>query len=488
MFTIQEAKGLEYENIILYNFLSEEELRYREISKSVTIEDLEEDLQFSRAKDKTDKSLEIYKFYVNSLYVALTRAIKNLYWIESRPKQHLLNLIGLTQAQSTLEMVAVNSSQDDWRQEAHKLELQGKQEQAAQIRKDILKQKTPGWQVIRGDRLEILKRKALDENNKKAKLELFEYGLVYGNRNILNALVKIDFKPALKQDKGLQPLLQKHYAVYNLKKPGAVLKLINQYGSDFRNQFNQTPLMAAAWTGSIEVINALIEQGADTTKIDGNGFTAFQIALSQADISENYATNKLAFIYDKLAPASMSIQVDGHLMKLDKQHMEFFMLNMMIALFYRELPKRIINIGGAFSTQDLLSATKHIPESVLVGHRKKRAYLSSILSKNEVNKEDKNNRKLFIRIKRGSYLFNPQLSIKIEDNWINIYDLLSIDKLAHIQMPEQSWCPFDLNERIVGVLEHNKTILKEQLQANGKVGNTDHPFHFDDQGMKSFEW
>ncbi len=53
--------------------------------------------------------------------------------------------------------------------------------------------------------------------------------------------------------------------------------------------------MAAAWTGSIEMINALVEQGADITKIDGNGFTAFQVALSEADISENYATTHNKF-------------------------------------------------------------------------------------------------------------------------------------------------------------------------------------------------
>ena len=95
IFTIQEAKGLEYENIILYNFLSQEETRYRDISKGVDAADLQHDLKYARGKDKTDKSLEIYKFYINALYVALTRAIKNLYWIESQPKQALLDLLGL---------------------------------------------------------------------------------------------------------------------------------------------------------------------------------------------------------------------------------------------------------------------------------------------------------------------------------------------------------------------------------------------------------
>ncbi|TXK92711.1 hypothetical protein BMR02_16445, partial [Methylococcaceae bacterium HT1] len=172
--------------------------------------------------DKTDKSLEVYKFYINSLYVALTRAIKNLYWIESAPKQQLLGLIGLDNAQATLEIADSNSSLDDWRQEAHKLELQGKQEQAERIREEILKQKTPNWTVISGDSLAALKEKAFEQDNKKAKLELFEYALVYEDRKLLNALIRADFKPAKNPDKGLQLLQQKHYATYSFKKPDAV--------------------------------------------------------------------------------------------------------------------------------------------------------------------------------------------------------------------------------------------------------------------------
>lgn len=464
VFTIQEAKGLEYENIILYNFLSQEEPRYREICSGVAAEDLQKDLKFSRVKDKTDKSLEVYKFYVNSLYVALTRAIKNLYWIESSPNQKLLTLLGLTDAQATLEMADNNSSLDDWRQEAHKLELQGKQEQAERIREEILKQKTPNWHVITGDHLETLKTNALLDNNKKAKLELFEYALVYEDRNLLNALIKTDFKPASHPDKGLHLLQQKHYAAYSFKKPDAALKQINDYGPDFRNLFNQTPLMVAAWTGNVSVIKALFDQGADPEKIDDNGLTAFQIALSLADRDEKYASKKLPEIYHLLEPTSMSIQIDGRLIKLDKHHMEFFMLNMMIALFYRALPEKIMHLGGAFSTQDFIDAIQPIPNSILPERRKKRAYLSSILSKNEVDKDDKNNRKLFMRVKRGSYLFNPNLSIKVEGEWVNIYELLSIDKLALRHKQQQQWWNIDVNEHLAKVLEYNKTLIRNQLE------------------------
>ncbi|MDX8128062.1 UvrD-helicase domain-containing protein [Methylomonas sp. OY6] len=445
IFTIQEAKGLEYENIILYNFLSQEEARYREISKGVEAADLHHDIKYARGKDKTDKSLEIYKFYINALYVALTRAIKNLYWIESQPKQALLDLLGLGEAQASLQLASQNSSLDAWRLEAHKLELQGKQEQAERIRSEILKQKTPNWQVIDTTTLPELKQKALVGNDKNAKLALFEYALVYEDLDIINSLLKADFKAAKQPDKGLQLLQQKHYSAYSFKKPDAVLKQVDQYGADFRNLFNQTPLMVAAWMGNAEAIKALVELGADTEKVDSNGLTAFQIALAQSDRSEAYAKKKVAEFYLHLKPNSMSIQVDGKLVKLDKHTMEFFLLNLMIALFYRVMPFKLHYRIEGFSTQDFIDAVQHIPTTILPERRKQRAYLSSILAKNEIDKDDKHNRKLFYRVMRGAYIFNPKLAIRVEGEWVNIYDLLSIDKLMPQYETKQDWWRADYN-------------------------------------------
>jgi hypothetical protein len=460
VFTIQEAKGLEYENIILYNFLSQEEARYREIGKGVSPADLEQDIKYARAKDKTDKSLEVYKFYINALYVAITRAVKNLYWIESSPKQSLLELLGLRDAQGSLQLANQNSTLDAWRQEAHKLELQGKQEQAERIRNEILKQKTPDWQVITAEALVDLKRKAFEGNDKNAKITLFEYALVYEDRDIINSLLKAEFKAAKQPGKGLQMLQQKHYGAYSFKKPDAVLKQADQYGPNFRNVFNQTPLMVAAWMGNVEVIKVLFELGADTEKVDGNGLTAFQIALAQSDRSDAYAKKKLADIYELLEPTSMSIQVDGRLVKLDKNSMEFFMLNLMIALFYRVMPKKMTYRLDGFATQDFIDAVRHIPGSVLPERRKQRAYLSSILSKNEVSKDDRHNRKLFYRMRHGAYIFNPNLALKVEDEWVNIYDLLAIDRLAPAHRVKENWWHRDYNE----LAEQRMDAIKESLK------------------------
>jgi len=69
LFSIHEAKGLEYENIILVNFISNNSREFSQIAKGISKNDLaNEQIAFSRGKDKSDKSLDAYKFYINSLY------------------------------------------------------------------------------------------------------------------------------------------------------------------------------------------------------------------------------------------------------------------------------------------------------------------------------------------------------------------------------------------------------------------------------------
>ena len=94
IFTVQEAKGLEYDNIIIYNFVSNEK-NYTDITKGADRSFLDADFKYARVKDKTDKSLEIYKFYINALYVAITRSICNVYIIEPNPSHKFLRLLGI---------------------------------------------------------------------------------------------------------------------------------------------------------------------------------------------------------------------------------------------------------------------------------------------------------------------------------------------------------------------------------------------------------
>lgn len=99
IFSVQEAKGLEYENVILVNFISNERAVFSDIADGVKASDLEGALKYMRAPDKTDKSLEVYKFFVNSLYVAITRAVKNIYLIEKDVEHPLIKLLGVNDSQ-----------------------------------------------------------------------------------------------------------------------------------------------------------------------------------------------------------------------------------------------------------------------------------------------------------------------------------------------------------------------------------------------------
>ena len=375
IFSIQEAKGLEYDNIILYNFTSADEERFREITRGISAEDVfEDDLRYARAREKSDKSLEIYKFHINALYVAITRAVENLYLIEAHPGQRLFEVLGLKLWEDRLDLADQGSSLEEWRQEARRLELQGKQEQADEIRTQILKLKPVPWEVLHGESLRTLERQAFEKDDKKAKLLLFEYALVYQDRNRMHALAERGFRPATQPEKGIKPLNQKYFLPYDVKKPDAMLRQVDQYGVDFRNPFNQTPLMIAARLGNDDQVARLVELGADTGLINNVGFNAFHIALEQACIDAHYAARKLAGVYEKLAPLDMVIQVDGRLVKLDNRLMEFLLLNLMMAMFYTRLGDNIVRFGGgAFSSGDFVEVLRHFPDALVPARRKQRA-------------------------------------------------------------------------------------------------------------------
>ena len=436
IFSIQEAKGLEYENIILYNFSSQDEQRFREITQGVTQADMQGELTYGRAKNKQDKSLEIFKFHINALYVAITRAVANIYFVESRPKQSLFHLLGL-QVSKDLQIQQQDSSIEDWRQEAHKLELQGKQEQAEEIRERILKLKQVSWEVLDIDNAQKLHQKVIEQGNKKDKLQLFEYALIYSDQKCLNTLIKSNFAPASNPQKGISLLNKKYFIVYESKNPATALKKVDTYGVDFRDQFNQTPLMIASRLGNQLLTHKLIEIGADQEQRNNAGFNAFHIALEQAAINPRYAKNKLAELFPLLEPDEMVIQVDEKLIKLDNHLMEFLMLNLMIAMYYSHLGSKIAQgmasaiESSAIESSDIENILASFPDKILPPRRKKRAYISSILSKNEHSKDGKYNRKLFHRIKRGNYIINPQLSVKVQGEWRNIYELLPLEQLDH---------------------------------------------------------
>ena len=424
IFSIYEAKGLEYDNVILYDFISSDEKAFRDIAEGVTSHDLEGEFIYSRVKDKTDRSLEIYKFFINALYVAITRAIKNVYVIESIPQHPLLDLLGL---KPTTEWIAIpnqESSIEEWQKEAARLDLQGKKEQAETIRNTLLQNQKVPWTVVSSDYLMQLSEKALnpEKKNKEARLLLFEYAMHYHQDKIIEALARVGFAPALKPKRDYDLLERKYLMSYASSNTLPILRQVASYGVDFRTVFNQTPLMVASYFGNIPLVKQLIEKAADVHLLDNRGRNAFQIAFQKACSDKRYAQDKFSLLYEMLSAMPISLQVENKLIKLDPQRMEFFLLNALMAIASQKRGNHLIH--STFKVDDFLQALAHFPENILPERRKHRAYLSSLLAKNEVNRQDVYNRKLFLRVRRGHYSLNPAILIKLQNHWRNIYTLL----------------------------------------------------------------
>ncbi len=442
VFSIQEAKGLEYDNIILFNFVRDEEKVFREIAADIDPAQLEGDtLNYARSKNKRDKSLEVYKFYINALYVAMTRAVNNLYIIEGNLKHPLLKLLNVENFSGELTLDKQDSSLEDWQKEAHKLELQGKQDQADDIRSRILQQKPVPWPVYDREAFGQLCEEGLaGSGNKKKRILALEYAVLCHHQPTLNALQQQNFRAAFgDESKSLNQLFRKHYMQYTLKNSGSVLRDTEKYGIDHRTLFNLTPLMVAVKTGNTDLVATLVKRGADTSLVGSNGLNALQMALELAIVTPAYSSKKLSFIYERLQPDSMAIQAEGRLIKLDKKLMGLFLFNLMCALFYRTLGDTLFLWNG-FNAKDLTAAVQGLPDSVLPERRKKQSYISSVLSGNEVDRDHRYNRKLFKRIHRGHYILNPNLklrfTVKQEETWVGIYDLLQLDDLDVHYMAE----------------------------------------------------
>jgi hypothetical protein len=434
IFSVQEAKGLEYENIILVNFVSQYTREFTEISSGVSREELEtSELRYARAKDKSDKSLDAYKFYINSFYVAMTRAVRNLYILENARKHPLLDLLGFGEQRQKFDMKESQSSIEEWQREARRLEQQGKLEQAERIHSNILKtQKTP-WTPITMAELETLRKQALNPEffNKKAKDRLFDFALIYNDNETIKKLSELKYRRADKPNEERNAIFRRGYAVYKADDTKKIVENIKKYGIDYRDEFNLTPLLAAIKSGAIKIAHFLIEQGANVNACDNFGANAFRIAFQNAIINQKFLEQQFSPLYSKLKHDHLKVKVEGHLVKIPSRSAEFFLFHLFAAAQPGIVFKKEEHQDQGLSMDDVMNATAPFPDLILPQYRKKRNYLNAILSKNEIERDDPYNKKLFLRLFRGIYVLNPDLEVLVdEDSWMNVYDIMLIPKMT----------------------------------------------------------
>lgn len=471
VFSVHEAKGLEYPNIILYNAISTYRQTFNEICEDVHAEDLEKNtLEYRRAKDKTDKSLEIYKFFVNALYVAVTRAVERVILIESDTRHPLLGLLGVSEGELKLENQS--SSREDWEREAAKLELQGKLEQADAIRQNVLRVKPVPWDVLEPNVIRNLEAKAFDPKspNHKAIKALFEDAVYHRQFHRIEQLHHAKFMQAsaflagsLKERSWVRKNVTDKVLSDYSKGTREALAKCNDYGVDHRNSINATPLMLAAVAGNIELVQALIARGANTAAIDHYGQNALMVAVARALSDSDYAKGVFGQIFDLVAPHSLDVQFDGRMTRLYPHMGEYYFLIAMMAgcktkiantteqmPLYQSGGKMNINQWLHFSSRQkqgahLLNTTSFVaddiggnlavmPENVINEKRKKRSYFNHVLARAEVNSSYRPARKLWLRVSTGHYVLNPNLQVRVlegkESVWKPITQALAFSELG----------------------------------------------------------
>ncbi len=426
VFSIQEAKGLEYDNVILYDFVSGDQDRFREIARTVNAEQVQGgELTFARARDKRDKSLEIFKFHINALYVAVTRAVANVYLIESTPRQRLFDLLGIRRSKGRLRLQDQASSLEEWRIEAQRLERQGKDEQAEAVRTSILGIRPTPWKPLGRNAVRELTERALDSGGKKAMLLLFEYAVLSRDEARLDRLRNAGFRPALRPvDAHLRRLQAKHFLPYSFRKPDSVLSLVEKYGIDHKDRFNCTPMMLAARFGHAAAATRLVEMGANPNLVNSAGLTAFQILLQEASVDDRYAKRTAGELFHPLRPAHITVMVEGKLIQLDSRKAEFLLFNLFAALFHTTARNNVINGRLGLRAVDLTKVLGRLPRTAVPKFRTRRPYVSQVLARNEVDRDSPYNRRIFRRTSRGFYVLNPDMRIRIGEEWVRIYDLL----------------------------------------------------------------
>jgi hypothetical protein len=433
LFSIHEAKGLEYENIVLYRFVSDHRAEFSEIVEGVDPQSLlAESLDYRRAKDKSDKSLEIYKFFVNALYVALTRATQNLYLIESDTAHPLFSLLALA-SDAQVKLQTQQSTLEDWQKEARKLELQGKQEQADAIRRGILKQTPVPWPVFDQAHTTELLVKVFREQapGNKQRQQLYEIAACHDEPMLALWLIQeAKFAVAKEFNKQRLTLGRKSFAPYFAPKFKDILRQCDQYGLEHRLTMNQTPLMAAAAAGNVALAQALIERGADREAVDHYGCNALHWAMREAFSDKAFAQGPFAALYELLAPASIDVNTGERLVRIDRHLTEYFLFQTLWTLFKSRFTHRQSRPYGAFDTQAILDAWQHLPAQVLRPERNKRPHLSNVFSRNEVERDYAYNRALFVRVTQGWYQLNPALSVRRRQGdaevWVPIYQALNL--------------------------------------------------------------
>ena len=123
---------------------------------------------------------------------------------------------------------------------------------------------------------------------------------------------------------------------------------------------------------------------------------------------------------------------------------------------------------AAFETHDILEVWKNMPANVVRPERNKRAHLSGVLARNEVERDYAYNRALFKRVAQGWYQFNPTLSVRRQRDealsWVPIFEALNLSFVNQFAS-DFIWHRIDEYLRLAGLPDRRVPIAYERAVA-----------------------
>lgn len=348
IFSVAEAKGLEYENVILFNMVSGARAAFADICEDVTADDLAvTELPFRRARDKGDKSLEALKFYVNGLFVGVTRAVKRALLVEADPHHPLLTLLAVQDAGQAVQVQADASSKEAWAAEAQRLAEQGKAEQAQAIRDRVLKLRPVPWKIQDRAWTEALEHRAVDGTLTKARDQqaLLNAALWHAQVWAIEELASDSYRnPAARRaqadmNRARRTLMTQENAAFARKNIKQVLWDVDSHGVEYRTVWNATPLMHAALAHNVVLIEALLALGAAPEATDEYGQMAYMYALARLPDAGDAAGQdaffaawtRLAQTLSLVTPTQLDVRTSGKPVRLTADDEALPLLLLMLA-------------------------------------------------------------------------------------------------------------------------------------------------------------
>jgi hypothetical protein len=160
--------------------------------------------------------------------------------------------------------------------------------------------------------------------------------------------------------------------------------------------------------------------------------TPWQHALSRALEEPDFARTSISKLFTLIAPAAIDVQVDSRLVRIERHQGEYWVFSLMLAglktqwsrCCYRQQPPW--KFAQGFFAEQLHQVFESLPVHLWKEIRRKRSYVNQVLARGEVGSSYKPARRLWSRTRNGHYFPNPDLLVRMGEDWHPIYDYLNM--------------------------------------------------------------